>query len=130
MLGIVLTVLGCGGFFTLLQFLIQRHDNKKDEFKAIRVDLNEIRKEIKTLDEKGDRREAIHSRVRILRFEDELQENRKHSKDSFDQVLLSDITYYNQYCERHPEFKNDQTVATVAHIKKVYNDRLEKHDFA
>ena len=117
-----------GGILTFLQFLIQRHDKKHDRFAAITKELEAIRAEIEKIDSKGDVRDAENRRVRILRFEDELQENRKHSKDSFDQVL-SDITAYNKYCDAHPEFKNDQTVATVTHIKAVYNERLEKRDF-
>lgn len=71
---------------------------------------------------------AITARVRILIFEDELQEGRRHSKDRFDQVL-TDIDNYESYCTSHPEFKNNQTRATVSHIRKVYSSRLEKHDF-
>jgi len=139
-MAIALTVLGCGGFFTLLQFLIQRHDSRKDSMKEVKEaleknrketkdELNEIRKELRLLDEKGDRREAVNCRVRILRFMDELLEDRKHTKESFEQVL-SDITVYNAYCDLHPGFKNEQTIATVAHIRKIYAERLEKHDFA
>lgn len=80
------------------------------------------------LEKKEDERDAVNKRVRILRFEDELQRDQRHTKDSFDQVL-SDITGYNQYCDAHPSFRNDQTAATVAHIRKVYDARLENHDF-
>ncbi len=117
-----------GSFLVFVQFLISRHDNKKDIYNNIIRDLAEIRSEIKKVDEKGDKREAISSRVRILRFADELQEDRKHSKDSFDQVLV-DITEYENYCDTHPKFKNNQTQSTISYIKKVYSDRLEKHDF-
>lgn len=80
------------------------------------------------LEAKEDQRDAVNKRVRILRFEDELQREQRHTKDSFDQVM-SDITDYNQYCSDHPKFRNDQTAQTVEHIRKVYADRLERHDF-
>ena len=128
MLPIILAVVGCGGFFTLIQFLIQRHDAKKGELSQIKKELSEIRQDIKRLDEKGDRREAENRRVRILRFEDELQEERRHSKESFHQVL-DDVSAYNDYCNEHPDFPNERTVATIAHIRAVYQERLEKHDF-
>lgn len=80
------------------------------------------------LEAKEDQRDAVNKRVRILRFEDELQREQRHTKDSFDQVM-SDITDYNQYCTDHPKFRNDQTAQTVEHIRKVYADRLERHDF-
>lgn len=90
--------------------------------------VDDLARKIDSLEVKEDERDAVNKRVRILRFEDELQREQKHTKDSFDQVM-GDITNYNQYCEEHPKFKNDQTVQTVAHIRKVYAERLEKHDF-
>ena len=124
-----LGIFGGGALVTLITFLINRHDKRKDSMKAIKDELETIKQDIKRLDEKGDRRETVNCHVRILRFEDELQENRKHSKDSFDQVM-TDITTYAHYCENHPEFKNSQTAATVEHIRNVYAERLEKRDFA
>lgn len=117
-----------GSFLAFLEFLIQRHDKKHDRFKGIEDEIKALRDCIIKVDEKADRREAISCRVRILRFEDELQEERHHSKDSFDQVL-SDITTYDRYCEKHPDFRNHQTTATVEHIRKVYDERLDKRDW-
>jgi len=118
-----------GSFLAFLQFLITRHDNKHDKFKEIMQAIADLEKKVDLLDAKGEMREAVNKRVRILRFEDELQEDRQHSKDSFAQVM-SDITEYENYTERNPSFKNRQTEATIAHISKVYNERLEKHDWA
>lgn len=117
-----------GSFLAFLQFLITRYDKKHDRLQGIISSIEELKKDIDRLDAKGDRREAVISRVRILRFEDELLEGRRHSKDSFDQVM-TDITYYDHYCDQHPDFKNNQTAATVDHIMKVYHERLEKRDF-
>lgn len=88
----------------------------------------DLSRKIDALEAKEDRRDAVNKRVRILRFEDELQNGARHSKDSFDQVL-SDITDYETYCREHPDFKNNQTGVTVEHIKKVYSERLERRDF-
>jgi gas vesicle protein len=129
-----------GGVLAFVQVLIRRNDSKHDKMeevnKSIRA-LSEKAKErfdvldrkIDTVNAKGDERFAVSSRVRILRFEDELQEKRKHSKDSWDQAM-SDIDYYENYCQVHPKFKNNQTVATVEHIKNGYMERLEKHDWS
>ena len=129
-----------GGVLAFVQFLIQRNDSKHDKMeevnKSIRA-LSEKAKErfdaldrkIDMVDAKGDERYAVSSRVRILRFEDELQDKRKHSKDSWDQAM-SDIDYYENYCQAYPKFKNNQTVATVEHIKNGYMERLEKHDWS
>lgn len=120
-------VLG-GAFLTFLQFLIQRHDKKHDRFKTIEDKIEAVGKRVDEIAAAGDRREAVSARVRILRFGDEMLEGRKHSKDSYDQVL-TDVTSYTSYVARHPDFYNDITTATVEHIKRSYADRLERRDF-
>lgn len=139
MTSIVGVLLG-GGILAFIQFLITRHDSKHDKVEEVNKSIQALSEKVKerfdvldrkidTVDTKGDERFAVSSRVRILRFEDELQEKRKHSKDSWDQAM-SDIDYYETYCNSHPEFKNNQTVATVEHIKNGYMERLEKHDWS
>ena len=117
-----------GSFLGFIEFLVRRYDSKNDRFDVLVKEMAEIRKEIRSIDEKADQREAVSSRVRILKFNDELLEGRRHSKDSYDQAM-SDITKYETYCEAHPDFKNNQTVMTIAHINSSYTERLEKHDF-
>lgn len=121
-----------GGFLAFLQFLIERYDKKKDAIKDLKdyvVKMEErLSKKIDDFEEKSDERNAVDARVRILRFADETQEGRRHSKESFDQVL-SDIDEYEEYCTAHPNFKNNKTVQTAAYIKKEYAERLDKHDF-
>lgn len=117
-----------GSFITFVQFLISRSDKKNDRFDGIVKSIGIIEKKIDDLDSRIEENEAVNKRVRILRFADEMHEEKRHSKDSFDQVL-SDITGYNQYCTSHPEFRNNQTAVTVDYIKKCYAERLERHDF-
>ena len=136
--GVASVLLG-GGILAFIQFLITRSDNKKDKDSAVLKAINDLRvsmderfqqldKKVDMVDAKGDERAAVISRVRILRFNDELQSNQKHSKDSWDQVM-SDITDYNSYCDSHEGFRNGQTGATVEYITEQYKARLEKHDF-
>lgn len=124
-----------GGLIGLIEFLIRRRDERADKNSEVLRKIGELNqkiddlgKKIDEVDQKGEERGAIQSRVRILRFMDEILEGRKHSKDSFDQVM-SDITSYDQYCEAHPMFRNNQTATTVEYIQKNYQERLEKHDF-
>jgi hypothetical protein len=81
---------------------------------------------VDALEKKVDENQATTIRVRILNFENELQEGRNHSKDSWDQVM-DDIQRYEQYTNAHPEFKNNITVASTAHIMHTYGEMLEKH---
>lgn len=118
-----------GSFLAFLEFLIRRYDTKHDRLAGVIDQIKALGDRIDKIDAKADEREAVNKRVRILRFADEMREDRRHSKDSFDQVL-SDITGYDQYCTSHPEFRNNQTTVTADYIKKAYAERLEKHDFA
>ena len=83
---------------------------------------------IELVDKKGDERNAISSRVRILRFADEMMENRKHSKDAWSQLLV-DCDIYEDYCKVNEDFRNNITSATISYLKANYTERLEKHDF-
>lgn len=80
---------------------------------------------VDALEKKVDENHATTIRVRILRFEDDLQLDKQVSKDSWDQVM-DDIRRYELYTESHPEFKNNITIATVNHIKKEYERLLEE----
>lgn len=124
----LLTFCGGGGLMALVQFLIQRHDAKSDKFEEIIEKLDDLDKKIDKVQAVGDERNAVVSRVRILKFRDEMLEGRRHTHDSFQQVLC-DVDSYEKYCKEHPEFKNNQTVTTIESIKENYKERLEKHDF-
>lgn len=79
-------------------------------------------------EDKADMDRAIIARVRILRFNDEILGNKRHSKESFDQAL-EDIDNYESYCRSHPNFRNNKTVMSVRNIKNVYERQLATNDF-
>ena len=84
-----------------------------------------ISEKMDAIDQKVDENQATTIRVRILRFEDEVQAGREHSKDSWDQVM-DDIRRYETYTETHPNFKNNITVASTRHLTNKYQELLEK----
>ena len=146
----LVSVLIGGGILGFIEFLLKRKYEKEDKHDEVieaikeldeKVDerfetlderstarFDELNKKIDEVDRKGDERNAVSSRVRILRFSDELMVEKKHSKDSWDQAM-SDCDTYEEYCDTHPQFKNNQTEATVKYIKHEYSQRLERHDF-
>lgn len=124
----VVSVLIGGGIFAFIEFLINRHDKKHDRLKDITEAIEKLTEKVDALDQKGDERNAINMRVRILRFRDEMLAGQGHTHDSFQQVL-GDIDEYEKYCEKHPDFRNNQTTTTIEHIKENYKERLERHDF-
>ena len=126
---IIITLIGSGAMWGFLQFIIERKDKKDDKFKEISDKIDTLCKKIDKIDDEGAEREAIAARVRILDFMDGLLEGRRRTKDAYDQVICSYITKYEQYCKDNPNFKNNQTQATIEYITKDYQTRLEKHDF-
>jgi len=125
---VVIAIIGSGALSTLISAVITAIANRKSRLTKIEGKLDDLDKKITAQGAKEDERAAVNHRVRILRFGDELLEGRRHSKDSYDQVL-TDASAYLRYTESHPDFRNEITMATVEHIKKNYAERLEKHDF-
>ena len=72
--------------------------------------------------------EATTCRYRILRFNDEILHEQKHTKEHFDQIL-DDVTRYEQFCSDHPEYENNKAVLAIENIKKVYQRCSEENTF-
>lgn len=75
-----------------------------------------------------DERNADEHRARILRFNNELLRDIPHTKEEFIDVL-ADIDFYERYCDTHKDYKNNRAVHAIANISRVYDERLQKHDF-
>lgn len=71
---------------------------------------------------------ADTNRQRILRFADEMYDNKYHSKESFDDIL-DKIKEYDAYCDSHPEYVNQKTVIAKKVINDQYEECLKKHTF-
>ena len=83
---------------------------------------------VKLMEETSSEQAAKSTRIRILRFGDEILHGIHHSKEHFDQIL-QDITEYEQYCREHPNFINNMTVLTTKHIMEVYSACFEDNNF-
>lgn len=83
---------------------------------------------LKSLENKCDERDANLSRTHILRFGDELLHGVSHSQEHFVQVL-ADIDAYEEYCDTHPDYKNNRACATIKQIKKTYQECLNDNKF-
>lgn len=94
-----------------------------------------LSKQITKLDGKLERmqmeQEEHHAkscRYRILRFADEIYMSTPHSKEHYDQILI-DITYYERFCDSHPNFENNVAVEAIKQIKLSYREHLAEHTF-
>lgn len=101
--------------------VLQELDTVKDGQKETRKALDDhIRMD--------DERNADNHRQRILAFNNELLRDIPHTQEDFFEVL-SEIDFYENYCKEHPKYKNNRALHAIAHIGRVYDDRLQKHDF-
>ena len=80
------------------------------------------------LDWESNQRCADLHRTRILQFNTELLREIKHTKEDFSEILYN-IDCYERYCKEHPDYQNNRAVHAIANIGRVYDERLEKHDF-
>lgn len=119
LLGGAVAIVTASALWDFIKFLISRKDAKQ-------ASNNDLRKAIEILSDKVDRNQAILARTHILRFDDELLNDIKHSKEYFCQQL-QDIDTYESYCQIHPDFKNSYATAAIEHIKKTYSQLLEEH---
>ena len=55
-------------------------------------------------------------RYRILRFNDEIIQEVRHTKEHFDQIL-EDIDNYEKFCKENPDFPNNKAVLAIKNIK-------------
>ena len=91
--------------------------------------VDKLEKTVANIRDTADEREAKNTRIRILRFGDEILHGVHHSKEHFDQILL-DITEYEQYCESHKDFKNNMTELTSKHIMETYSACFDERKFS
>ena len=133
---IVSAVVTSGAFFSFLQFLLSRFDNKKGMEKQIgrleeKIDAidKKFDDKVSDIDGKLEEHRAVLARTHILRFADEqrqyVRQGTSHSEEYFKQQIL-DIDTYNNYCDKHPKFANGLTVMASEYIlseyKRVYLD--------
>lgn len=75
-----------------------------------------------------DRRDADRHRERILRFNNELLREIPHTREDFIEILAV-IDNYERFCKANEDYKNNRAVHAITNIGRVYDERLQKHDF-
>ena len=125
---VILSILGSAGVFSLVQFLITRHDNKHGILEKIRAEIESVKSEIEAMKEERREDRATNARRRILNASDEIRHGVPHSKEWWEQIL-QDIDEYEKYCDAHEGYRNNRAIMAVENLKKVYSDRLSKNDF-
>jgi hypothetical protein len=96
--------------------------------KEVLEQMNRLSKEVDILQKEEELERARQARQRILRFNDEILFNKRHSKEHFDEIL-DDIDTYEAYCEAHEDYENNKAVLAISTIREVYKECLRDHDF-
>lgn len=125
---ILTTALASSGVFTLIQFLIKRHDEKQGKKDEVFAAITALNSELEAIERENKRDKATAARRRILRFSDEMLRDIRHSEEMFHQVL-DDITAYEDYCRDNPDYVNNMATAAIRHIKDKYDECLNEHTF-
>ena len=101
--------------------LIRRMDSVDSKIAGIEQQISDIQ-------DKQEVSEIKAARMRIQRFADEMYGDVKHSKEHFDLILM-DITAYNNYCDTHPGFINEKTRVAQEVITERYERCLRERSF-
>ena len=91
-------------------------------------EVKDLKQDIADHKAKSEERHATLCRAHILKFGDEVRHGIPHSKEGYDNILL-DIDLYEEYCEKHPGYKNNVAAATIKHIKNMYLSHLANDTF-
>jgi hypothetical protein len=98
------------------------------ELEKVKQEARETREKLEDRINVDDERYADTHRSRILRFNTELLRDQKHTEEDFIEVM-AEIDDYKRFCHGHQDYKNNRAVHAIANIERVYDERLEKHDF-
>ena len=99
-----------------------------DKLAGVEQAQNETKAKLETHIRLDDEREADKVRASILHFNNELLRDIPHTKEEFIEILAK-IDWYNDFCDTHKEYRNCRAVHAIANIERVYDERLQKHDF-
>ena len=133
-------IIGGGGLLAALLTLVQIAPVKINPWSAIAKAIGkainaDVLRELDTVTQKldthirvDDERNADSYRTRILQFNNELLREIQHTREDFIEILAV-IDDYESYCRDHEDYKNNRATCAIENIKRVYMERLQKHDF-
>lgn len=125
---IITTIFTSSAIYALIQFLIERYDNKHDKFAEIMNKLDDMSKRIDATEEARLEDKALSYRGHIIRFNEECMRGMEHSHEAFKDVMRN-MTNYDNYCNTHPEFKNHECDVSEKNIIRVYEKCMKDDNF-
>lgn len=107
---------------------IDIRENIDNTIEGVNKKLDSVSKTLDKIRTEIQENRATTCRYRILRFDDEIRHEEKHSKEHFDQIL-EDITEYERYCKEHPDYENNKAVLAIENIEKTYRTCTDENKF-
>lgn len=107
---------------------IDIRESLNDSIRELSGKIDTVNSSIRELKKENSEDRATNCRYRILRFDDEIRHDEKHTKEHFDQVL-EDITEYETYCRTHPDYENSKAELAIKNIKHVYQKCTDERSF-
>lgn len=115
-----------GGVLLIVLTLVQIAPIKVNPWSVIAAALGRaLNKDVIDLIEKG---KAETARYRIIRFNDEIRHDVRHTEEHFTQII-EDIDTYENFCAEHPKFHNGKAVRSIANIRQIYDKCCEENSF-
>ena len=135
-MGILLACLAAPGFWDLLKTIFDKMIGKRrvsleeidEKLDGQRKDIDKLKDTFTRFEGEESEKDAMGARRRILRFNDELLREERHSKEYFDDIL-EDLKIYDSYVKSHPAYINGRTEMAEKNIKRCYELCMEKHSF-
>ena len=100
----------------------------KNDFNELNDKVNNIETKLETHINENKRERAADYRARIIRFNDEIMEEKTHTKEYYNNIL-EDIDKYEAYCNSHPDYPNNKAVMAIHNIKAKYEEHMENNSF-
>ena len=100
----------------------------KNDFNELNDKVNNIETKLETHIADNKQERAADYRARIIRFNDEIMEEKTHTKEYYDNIL-EDIDKYEAYCNSHPDYPNNKAVMAIHNIKAKYEEHMENNSF-
>ena len=111
---LIIAIITSGALSSFAQFIVVRHDNKKN-----------IQSRLDEIDRKIDENAAVLARTHILRFNDEILNGMVHSREYWRQQL-DDCDTYEDFCKAHPDVRKSYTEIADKNIKKTYEKLMRE----
>jgi len=111
-----------------LQRKWQKEDRSADKLDAISAEVTSVKKTLNEHIATDAEADAKQARRRIIDFADECRRGVRHSEEHFDNIL-EDITFYRQYCDEHPKFKNEKASHSIRFIEEIYDKCKRENGF-